>query len=491
MGEKSRRAYDRLSAADSSFVVFDDGSGSLNIGAIACFADGPMLDENGLLDLERIADHIETRLDTLPRYRQRLGYSPIQGHPIWVDDDHFDVSRHVRCYALRGPGSQRQLKELAGQIMSGPLDPARPLWELNFVEGLEGGGFGLVARVHHSMVDGVAGVGVLTALLSPLPEELPVSRKAWVPRPAPNLVDFVADGVEAGFGAARDLLGTLTNAIRHPMEAAEAVVEIAEAGALTLRQGLHVPPETPFNGPIGRQRRLDWFEFDLGAIKDLRKRLDGTVNDVVLSIVAGAVRKYLRQSGVPVKGMNLRTIVPVDTRSVNESDYEGNRVSNWFVDLPIYDADPIRRYVKINEQTKRYKEQRAEQGVDRFLRFADWAGSSRLPALAVSFANMLTPYNMVVTNVHGPPVPLYLLGSRMTGLHPVVPLLDKQGFAIAVMSYVDRVSFCVLADWDLVPDVALFAEAIAEAEAELRTAAERPERKRRRSAPPKRTRKAS
>ncbi len=473
-------SFERLSAQDSSFVMFDDGRGHLSVAAVAVFGPGDVVDSAGRLDVERIRQYVGSRLHLLPRYRQRLGATPLQRHPIWVDDPGFDIAHHVRHAALPRPGTRAQLKELAGRLVSQPLDVRRPLWELWCVEGLEGGGFAMVAKVHHCLVDGVSGVGVVSVLLSPSAEPGFEPAREWTPRPEPGLLDFLGDGAARGGSLVTDTVRNVSGALLSPVETAGSLLDTAAAGLDTLRAGLRPPPDTPLNVPIGSQRRLEWVDFSLPEIRDLRKRLDGSVNDVVLTLVSGALRRFLRQRQVPLRGLELRVIVPVDTRAGPVDLSVGNKVSAWFLSLPVGESAPLRRYDRIRSQTRQLRRSKAERGVDAFLRFSDWSGISRLPYWGVSVVNALRPYNLIVTNIHGPQVPLYLLGAPLERFYPSVPLFESQALSVAVLSYRGQVSFGLLGDWDRVPDLEAVGASLHESFDELSTVAERPDRPRRR-----------
>ena len=310
--------YERLSAQDSSFVKFEGEGLPVHIAAIARFDESPADDADLIQDetatprtpggspqIDRIRAHVASRLHLIPNYRQRLAFTPLQGHPIWVDDEAFDLSYHVRHAALPRPGTEAQLREFASQIISQPLDLSRPLWELWLVEGLADGGFGLVAKIHHCMVDGVSGVGVMTALFSPDSRTTVDSAPAWKPRPGPGVLEFLSDGVEGGARLGVDALRSLSSTLLNPIDTASVLLDTAAIGWDTLRAGLTPPAETPLTAPIGRQRRLDCRRLDLAEIRDIRKRLDGSVNDVVLTIVAGAMRNFLRQRRVKLGGLDL------------------------------------------------------------------------------------------------------------------------------------------------------------------------------------------
>jgi diacylglycerol O-acyltransferase len=466
--------YERLSTQDASFVLFEGAVTHMHVSAVAIFAADPKSVPGGTLDIERLRAYVASRLHRSPRYRQKLAFTPLTRHPIWVDDERFNLHYHVRHTALPSPGSEDKLKDLAGRILSQQLDRRKPLWEMWFVEGLEGARFAAIIKAHHCMVDGAAGVGLLQELLGLSASPDFDSAPTWSPRPAPGRWELLADealrGVAAPPAAALRALGA---ALRRPQRTSEAVAESAEAVWNALRAGLRVPAETPLNAPIGTHRRVEWRDLELAAVKDVKKRLDGTVNDVVLAVVTGALRRFLRRRRVPLGRHDFRVVIPVDMRRGPEDRSASNRVSALFLSLPLANRDPLRRFEQLKAESRRLKESRTAHGIDLMTRFADWTGSELVTEWGVRLVSALRPYNMIVTNVHGPPVPLYMLGSRLVAMYPQLPLFTNQGLGVAVMSYRDKVSFGMIADWDLVPDLPDFARALATSFAELQEEAER------------------
>ncbi len=465
-------SYERLSAQDASFVQFENTGSPSHVTAVAVFdAGGLAADSTGALDMDRVREHVASRLHLLPHYRQKLAFTPIQGHAIWIDDSDFDLACHVRHVGLPAPGDAARLKELTGRIASQPLDRTRPLWELWFVEGLADGAFAAIAKVHHCMVDGVSGVGVLQSLLSPDKDQVLEAPRPWAPRPAPGTLAFLTDGVSESAEFSVSLVREAAGALLRPRDTLDRVLGGAGAAWQTLRIGLVPPAETPLNRPVGQQRRIEWTSLDFHQVRDLRKQLDGSINDVVLSIVAGAMRRFFQLRGDKVRGRELRVVVPVDMRSGPVDLRVGNRVSSWFVSLPLGEPRPLRRYERIRAQTRVLKRSEAAKAIDGFMRFADWTGSSSLTFLGVNLISTIRPYNLIVTNVYGPQLPLYLLGAPLREFHPLLPLFERQGLAIAAMSYLGRISFGLSADWNLVPDVHELPAILADSLAELREAA--------------------
>jgi WS/DGAT/MGAT family acyltransferase len=461
--------YEHLSALDTSFLEFERSGTPMNVAVVAVLDGEPLIGPGGGLAVERIRDYVDSRLHLLPRYRQRLGFTPIRRQPIWLDDHRFNLHYHLRHACIPRPGGEVELKEFAGQILSQPLDRSRPLWELWLVEGLRDGRFAMLAKAHHCMVDGIAGVEILQALLRPSPDTHTEPPPRWLPQPRPTFAQLLVDESIQGARASLDMLLGLREVVERPTKAWETLVDSATAVRDAAEAGLRRVASTPLNDPIGSNRRIDWRALDLGAVRDLKSRLRGTVNDIVLAIVTGALRRFLRERRVPLEDLNFRFVIPVNMRT--EPDAAANRVSAWFLTPPLAEPDPIRRFARIRAATQKLRQSKTAEGIGVFLRLADWTGSTLLTRTGTRLAARLHPYNLIVTNVPGPQFPLYLLGARVRELHPQVPLFENQGLGVAVLSYDGRVCFGIGGDWDLVPDLRHFVDAIQDAFTELTDAA--------------------
>jgi WS/DGAT/MGAT family acyltransferase len=463
--------YERLSAQDASFVMFEQRATHMHVAAVAIFERGPLQTAAGGLEAARIARYIESRLDALPRYRQKLVFAPFSGHPIWVDDDHFDLDYHVRHTALPRPGREDDLKRLAGRILSQPLDRDRPLWEIWIVEGLEGDRFALLTKVHHCMVDGVSGMSLFTLLLRDSRDASIPSAPAWFPRPRPSRLRLAfgeaASRAEGPAALARSLVRALRDPGRALRDARERAVSIGEA----LRAGLRLPVETVLNRPIGPHRRVEWLDLDLAEIKALRQRLGGTVNDVVLTIVAGALGRFLERHREATPQLDYRVVVPVNMRGSSGDPEAANRVSAFFLSLPVSERDPLARFARIRAETARLKSSRAAEGIDFFTQLVDRSGSTWLTQIGVRLAARVQPYHQTISNVPGPRSALYVLGARMQELYPLPPLFERQGLATAVISYAGRLCWGLVADRDGVPDLTALARDVRAAYEELCAAA--------------------
>ncbi len=459
--------YERLSAQDSSFLVFEDANAHMHLGGVAVFDARPLATPAGGVDIDRIRRHLASRLHWIPRYRQRIAWVPLEGHPVWVDDDHFNLSFHVRHTSLPRPGDDGQLKRLVGRVMSQRLDRRRPLWEAWIVEGLEADRFAMVIKTHHCMVDGVSAVDLLAILLSPTREEEADETSDWLPRPAPTPLALLGDEairrVRAPLAAARELSAALAGPRERLTDAVSAVWQ-------TVRAGLRRAADTPFNGALGPHRRFDWLTLDLGEMRAVKERLGGTLNDVVLATVAGGVRRFLRRRRVATAGMDFRIVVPVSVRTESERGVFTNRASGWLMSLPVDERDARRRLAKVRETTTALKTSKQALGVDVLTRLAEFGGSLMV-TLGTRLASRLAPYNLIVTNIPGPPVPLYMLGAPLLAGFPTVPLFEHQGLGIATFSHDGKLCWGFNADWDLMSDLADFVDAIATAFDELARAA--------------------
>jgi len=438
----------------------------MHIGGVLLFAgDAPAKDE--------LATYIESRLHLVPRYRQKLSFPRFEmGRPLWVDDPSFNIGYHVRHSALPAPGSVEQLRLLVSRIFSQRLDRSKPLWELWLIEGYEDG-FAIVNKVHHAVVDGVSGAD-LTAVLFDVSKdgtEVPPPESAWSPDPEPSDAQVVAKGavdlVGAPIGLARGVLDAVLSpgrTVERAREAASGVGEIAWGA-------VNSAPQTPLNGPIGPHRRVSWVRMPLAELKEIKNQLGGTVNDVFLATVAGALHRWLRTRGMRTEGLEIRSAVPVSVRAEGDAAAMGNQITVMVGRLPTYVDDPVERLRVVTESMKGLKESKqalgaqAIAGVEGFAPPTIFARASRL-----HFSNRM--YNLLTTNVPGPQFPLYLLGREMTEMLPVAFLAPGQRLAIACMSYNGTLALSLIGDYDGMPDLEDLAGYVTDEVAALREAAE-------------------
>jgi diacylglycerol O-acyltransferase / wax synthase len=459
---------ERLSALDATFLDLEDESVHMHVGAVAIFDAGPLVRSDGSLDFERLRGLAGPALARAWRFRQRLEWIPVFGHPVWVDDARFNLDYHLRHTALPEPGDERQLKRLAGRIFSQKLDRSKPLWEMWLVEGLEGGRFAAITKVHHCMLDGVSGVDLLAALLDPAAaaaSEADAGQDRWLPRPAPSRARLLAGELERRASLPARLAREAGRALADPRGSLEAARDTVGGVREFLGTGLDSASNTPLNGEIGPHRRFDWVRMDLGAVKEVRARLGGTVNDVVLAVVAGAVRSFLTGRGARVDDLDFRAQVPVNLRRAAERGRFGNQVALLLARLPVDEPDPRKRLERVTGVTRALKRSHQVQGGELLERIGDWTGKELLSAIARLAAGELA-YNLVVTNVPGPPTPVELAGAPLREIYPLVPLFRNQAVGLALFSYTGSLFWGLNADWDAMPDLHDLALAL---EAELET----------------------
>jgi diacylglycerol O-acyltransferase len=460
--------YDRLSVMDNTFLLSETPTTPMHVAAIEIFEAGPLQTADGGIDIGMIRAAYAANLHRIPRYRQKLLWIPIENRPVWVDDPDFNLDYHVRHVSLPRPGGEDELRHVASRILANHLDRRRPLWEIWVVEGIEHGRFAIIAKTHHCMVDGSAGVEAAQLLLSPSPDAEIGEPEPWRPRAIPTRQQLAVD---EAWRYATLPLRALRGLAEFREEAEDVGAEIgARARALRdfFSSTTSLASDTPINGPLGPHRRFDWLNMALADVKEVRRKLECTVNDVFLATVTGACREYLRDRGVRLDDIVFRASTPVSLRSEDDHSQSGNRVSSWFVDLPVAEVDRRAQVDAIHEETQRLKESRQAMGMDMLMAAAEFAPSGIL-ALGAGMAS--GPVNIIVTNVPGPQFPLYMLGGRLLAMIPQVPLIENIGLGIALMSYDGGVFWGFTADYDLVPDLDHFIDLIERSFADLAAAA--------------------
>jgi WS/DGAT/MGAT family acyltransferase len=451
----SRCDYERLSALDAAFLGVENPNSHMHVGAVALFDAAPLRASDGTLHIERIRHLVEAGFRAFPRYRQRLAWIPYFKRPVWVDDRRFNLHYHVRHTALPAPGDERSLKRMAARILSQPLDRGKPLWEMWVVEGVEGDRVALLTKIHHCMIDGISGADLIGSLLriSDAPTgdfDEPLPR--WIPRPVPSGAELFRDEVRRIALEPLRATAAAARTLAQPRKTAENVAAALSGIGQAVAAGITPGSETPLNREIGPHRRFDWTSIELEAVKDVRARLGGHVNDVVLTVAAGAFGRFLRARGMRVEDLDFRAMVPVSVRKHDEQGMLGNKVTSMLAHLPIAERDPIARFARVTEMMARLKASPQAEGLRILEELADVTSNTMLSTLA-KFSARNRAYNVVITNVPGPQIPLYLLGGRMRAIFPLVPLFDKQGVGIAVFSYDGRLYWGFNADYDEVPDL--------------------------------------
>jgi diacylglycerol O-acyltransferase len=456
----------RLSPLDASFLDIEDGSSPMHIASIAIF-EGPPPAAGAIMAM------VASKLPLVPRYRQRVRFVPLElGRPVWVDDTHFNLDYHVRHTALPSPGSDVQLRNLIGRIMSQTLDRAKPLWEMWVVEGLESGYWALISKSHHAMVDGVSGTDLLAVMLDASPDPERVTPAVWKPDPELSRAEFVgaaiAERVFNPFEAVRGARAFVTRPRRVISE-----VAATTKGLTSMRKLLRPTQPTSLNGPIGPHRRYTWARGTVSEVKAIRGALGGTLNDVVLAAITQGFRDLLQNRGEQVEGRTLRSLVPVSVRKGNQKGEYDNRVSAMFAELPVGTSDPVERLRSITEQLRGLKESQQAVAGETLTSLAGFAPPVLLSVgTRVAMRLPQRSLNTVTTNVPGPRVQLYAAGCKMLEAFPYVPLAGQVRIGVAIFSYLDTLNFGVTGDYDSNPDLDILPTGICAGLTDLKKAAE-------------------
>ena len=473
----------RLSGLDATFLYTETPSQHMHVSMIGVFDTSTM---RGGYSFETVRGLIESRLPRIPMFRRRVVEVPFRlHHPVLVEDPGFDLDLHVRRMAVPAPGGLRELTEMAGDFLSRPLDRSRPLWEMWIVEGLEDGRIGVLAKVHHSMIDGVSGAELMVHLFDlepePAPEEEVTERR----------VDHVPSDLELVAYAARSLAGQPRRLVRTVPATVRSVANLVtrrRGGA----SGMATPfsgPRTPWNAAITPHRAVAVGTLSLDDVKAVKRAFGTTVNDVVLALCSGALRRYLRDHGGLDDDASLVSVVPISVRAESASSgtdgaadaVEGaagaNQVSAMFVSLATDRDDPAERLRAISELTKGAKEEHNALGATVLMNWAEFAAPG-LFARAMRFysgmglANRHRPiHNVIISNVPGPPFPLYMAGARLEVLAPLGPIMEGAGLNVTVMSYIDRIDVGLIACRELIPDIWRLADDFNASMEELKKAA--------------------
>jgi diacylglycerol O-acyltransferase / wax synthase len=443
-----------MSALDASFLHVEDAVSHMHIGSVAIFeATAPPQDA--------ILAAVAAKLHLVPRYRQHVRFPPLAlARPIWVDDSHFQLDYHVRRTALPAPGGDEELRNLVGRVMAQKLDRSKPLWEMWVAEGLDDGRWALINKVHHCMVDGVAGTDLLSVMFDTERRASPAEAQRWSPSPEPSSLRIVGSALAHRAKTPYEGVRSLWATAREPGQAAGQAAEIARA-VTSLRTLLRPPAGTSLNGPIGPHRRWGWARGRLADVKAIRTEYGGTVNDVVLAVIARGFRDLLLGRGEAVEGRVVRTMVPVSVRMPAEHGTYNNRVSAMFADLPVRVADPVERLATVRAQMHDLKESHQAVAGSTLTSLGGFA-----PAMLLALAGRVatrTPQrsvNTVTTNVPGPQRAIYLAGKRMLEYFPFVPLGGHVRIGVAIVSYDGALNFGITGDYETAPDIQVLCDGI-------------------------------
>jgi len=462
---------DRLTGLDASFLALEDTGAHMHVGSC-------MLFEGRAPEYDDFVSQLESRMHLVPRYRQKLAFPPLaQARPVWVDDPHFNAGYHVRHTALPEPASLEQLRNLTGRVLAQRLDRTKPLWEIWLVDQVEGGRFALISKTHHCLVDGVSGVDIATVLfdLEADPPPPPEPAPAWSPRPEPSVAALIADAFTERASAPLDAARAATSALAHPDRTTATLIGAAGALGSVLAAGLQAAPVSPYNTPIGPHRRFAWVDGELDRFKAIKGALGGTVNDVVLTAVTGALRAHMLANGHRPDTVELKAMVPMSVRDDADRGALGNRVTTMYAPLPVHAADVIERFAIVHGAMAGLKESGQAVGAELITQMTGFAPPTLLTQ-AARLQSRQRMFNLTVTNVPGPQFPLFLLGRRLLRLYPQVPLARNTALGIAIMSYDGTINFGLLADYDALPDLDALAEMLRTSIQELEAVAGLPAR---------------
>ncbi|HEV7188160.1 MAG TPA: wax ester/triacylglycerol synthase family O-acyltransferase [Blastococcus sp.] len=452
---------ERLSRLDASFLYLEEPDTPMHVGGVLILEAPPG-------GVDALAALVEARLPLVPRYRQRVAEVP--GHlanPVWVDDPDFDIAYHLRRNGLPRPGTEAQLLDLVSRLASRPLHRRRPLWEMYLVDGLSHGRVAVITKTHPALVDGLSAIDIGQVLLDVEPDAAAPEPAAWRPERPPNGAQLVWEALDEYARRPSAIVDTARSAVTDVRSTAARLTGVAGGLLRTARKTMLAAPHTPLNTTVGRQRRVAVARADLDDLKKVRKAYGGTINDVLLTVVAGALREWLLSRGEPVvAGTAVRALVPVSMQ--DEDAVAGNRVSSYLVDLPVGEPNPRVRLSRLSYAMRGIALHGQSVGADSLIALTGFAPPT-LHALGARAARGLSRrlFNLVVTNVPGPQFPLYAAGSRMLEVFPVVPLARGQGLSIGMTSYDGRVYFGLNADRESVGDVDVLADLIEQEVAEL------------------------
>ena len=453
----TQRHLDRLTPVDASFLHQEGPTSHMHVGGLT-IVEGPPP------SMEEFLEQIRRRLHLVPRYRQKLASTALDsGRPVWIDDPSFNLEYHIRHTALPAPGDMEALRSLTARVFSQQLDRSKPLWEMWVIEGLQDDRFALISKSHHALIDGIAGIDLATVLfdLSPNPPPPRHPGRAWQPHSEPGVAELLAAGLRGAVRTGIELAGDALDALSHPDRAFARAREAAEGIGEIVWAGLNPAPETPLNVDIGPHRRFVDVGSSLADFKLVKNAFGGTVNDVVLAVVAGALRSFLISRGVRTEGMEMRALVPVSVRAEDEHGADGNRIVVMRGPLPVYIADPVQRLRFVSSAMDGLKESKQALGAEVIAGVQSFAPPTILAqASRLNFSTRL--FNLIVTNVPGPQFPLYVLGREMLEAYPVAFLPQHHALAIAIMSYNGQMNFGLLGDFDALPDIDSIGESIAE-----------------------------
>ncbi|MBK5231839.1 MAG: wax ester/triacylglycerol synthase family O-acyltransferase [Thermoleophilia bacterium] len=459
--EATNDQLDRLTGIDASFLSNENENSHMHIGAVMIFEGPPP-------SYEDFVAHVESRLPYVPRYRQKLVYPPLEaGRPLWADDTGFNLSFHMRHTALPSPGTESELIALANRVFSQSLDRSKPLWEMWLVQELQDERFAVLIKSHHAMIDGISGVDIGTVLFDVTANPEPTTpTEEWHPRPEPSSLNLLRRSAGDLATTPLRLTDRFLGAVRNPQSLVDRFGDQAEGVSEIARALADPAPDVPLNTEIGPHRRIAWARADFSDFRRIKNAFDTTVNDVVLAVVTGSIRNWLIQRGVETEGLELRALVPVSVRAEDERGQLGNKLATMRAPLPVYEPDPVAQLEIVSAAMDGLKQSKQALGAETIARLNDFAPPTLLAQAArLNFSTRL--FNLIVTNVPGPQMPLYVLGRKLQETFPIAFLPKNHALAVGVMSYNGQLNFGLLGDFDAMPDIKLISDGLGEAMDEL------------------------
>jgi diacylglycerol O-acyltransferase / wax synthase len=451
---------ERLSSLDASFLYLEKPAQHMHVAAVSVFDPRP----DGPLTYEDVARVFRHRLHLAPRLRQRV--LPVPGNvaqPVWVDDDRFDIEFHLRRAALPAPGGRAELGGAVARVVSRQLDRSKPLWELYVYEGLEHDRTAVVMKLHHALADGIGGMLIASALYDLAADTSlgPTQTSPWQPEPPPSSGALLTGALEE---LVLHPLASMARVVEGPGRAVHAVTEAVKGvGAIA---GMGPPPPGPFDVSVGPARRFAMTDVPFEDLRKIKRAHGVTVNDVVLTAVAAGLHDLMRGRGDDTVGRSLRVMVPVSVRSQAQAGDVGNRVAPAFVDVPVGAMSARARLERVRVATSELKHSGMALGVDAIVGLGAYAPGA-LHATAARLISRGRWFNLVISNVPAPQVPIYLGGARLVASYPVMPLGEHSGLSVACSSLGGTMAFGLTADWDAAPDLDVLTRGISDGVAQL------------------------
>lgn len=449
-------SHEPLSAEDATLLFVSDPEAQLQIGAVCFFEAAPLRDEVGNLRLDAIRAHVDARLDQSPRFRKRLASIPFDaGRPMWLDDDHFHIAHHVMALTLPEPGGEAELRRFVGELLSEPLDSSRPLWDAWFVEGVDDDRVAFVLRVHHVLADGLSLFDAAMLLMDLEPRDDPDVGAPWKPEPSPGNDRLLAEALmararrqgEIAVGAVRPLASLLD-----PRRVPGVVRSVADTVAGAMRGGVETAPPMPLNGRVGPHRDVLWAAMSMPDLMSVKRAHGTTLNDVVLTVVTGALRRHLGDEvSAELADLPPRVLVPVGSVGGDDSG-AGNSFSALVAELPVATADPLERLAEVHAEMVRRKQGGGSSMVSSLFSVVDVVPPLLLRRLGPLALSRQPFANLAVTNIPGSPLPMYLLGSQLQAVHPFITGVGNIALIIGVLSYGEELGVGLTVDPEVIDD---------------------------------------